>query len=887
MPSAIRRCFLGTCVLAAIGTLAIPAFAAPIFSTAQVSPAAMSPNGDNVQDETVISYQVAVDSADVRALLAVPGGGVVDTLQAFARRGLGNHAFAFDGIGNLGPIPDGTYEVRLLGVGTGGQGTESLTLPLSIDRVPPAITEWTLSSGISPIVKNGSILSMQACVEGGYDSIAVDLSAVDSNFNASLVDVDPLPDPCRLFHYTISSGNTRADAAQLPVEIQVHDAAGNISSTSFSVCLSNHPPAVSQPATLQNEFTYFQNGDEIHALVGFSSIVPITVTGDFSNIDSQFNADSVHVTPEGGNLYRVRYRLRDTNTRPDGTYRVRLFGYDPGCGVAADSTVTIALDNAGINSSLVENFHVNPTAFSPAGNGTKQVGVQFTVLEDTLIVSVSTTAIYRDLTGTAKDTVSVPIQLSRTMIRGTHTVLWNGSFGSQYTASRLVDQNLTLVLRATSIALDRQRSLFTGLEVDNTLPILRAFPLPGAAKARNGQVLNIPLTYDRSGYTLRADLSTVDSNFNPVTSTEVVADSSGGKYGIFYAVSPTNTVLDHANLLVPVTATDRAGNTATVSDLVKACLDNVPPRFVSATFKGNPGPFRNGDHIVIDTRWHSEPQQLNLDVTADFSAVDDKYNPVTRPAVVEGATDSLGNAVTDSLGNVRYEISYTLASNNVISGSNLPVFVTARDRADLGCGATTVTAIHATLDSKSGPVPVFDTSSLVVESSPATISGRASEADSVEILRGGAPVDTFAVDPLTHRFSGSVALSPGENQFTAKGLDLAGNVSAASAPLSVFLVHQTLLTVPPAFAPGNEFFVALITPADAVTVHIYTLEGVEIQRLEKRTPGVTFRIPWDGKDHTGLITSSGPCLAAVDVEESGSVRERLHKAFIFRRTGNQ
>ncbi|HYV51629.1 MAG TPA: hypothetical protein VE910_06975, partial [Dongiaceae bacterium] len=710
---------------------------------------------------------------------------------------------------------------------------------------------------------------------GGYDSIAVDLSSVDSNFNVSLVDEDLLPDPCRLFHYTISGGNTRPDAAQLPVEIQVHDAAGNISTASFAVCLSNHPPAVSQPASLQNEFTYFQNGDEIQALVGFSSSGPITVTGDFSNIDSHFDADSVHVTPESGNLYRIRYRLRDTNTRPDGTYRVRLFAYDPGCGVAADSSVTIALDNAGINSSLVENFQAIPSAFSPAGNGTKQVGIQFTVLEDTLNVSISTTAIYRAPTGTSRDTVSVPIQLSRTMIRGTHTVLWNGSFGSQYAASQLVDQNLTLVLRATSVALDRQRSLFTNLEVDNTLPILRAFPLPGAVKARNGQVLNIPLSYDRPGYTLRADLSTVDSNFNPATSTEVVADSSGGKYGIFYAVSPTNTVLDHANLLVPVTATDRAGNTATVSDLVKVCLDNVPPRFISATLVDNAGPFRNGDHILIETHWDSEPQQQNLDVTADFSAVDDKYNVVSRPATV------------NDVGNGQYDISYTLASNNVISGSNLPVFVTARDRADLGCGSTTVTAIRVTVDTKSGPAPVFDTSSIVVESSPATISGRASEADSVEILRAGAPVDTFAVDPVTHRFSGQVALLSGENQFTAKGFDQAGNVSPASATLSVFLVHQTLLTVPPAFSPGSEFFVALIHPADAVTVHIYTLEGVEIQRLESRSRGTIFRIPWDGQDHTGLITASGPCLAAVDVEESGSVRERLHKAFIFRRTGTQ
>jgi len=870
MSSAIRRISFGLFVLAAMGAVTIPAHAAPIFTAAAATPAAISPNGDNVQDETVISYQVTVDFADVRVLLGIPGGGVVDTLQSLTRLARGTHALAFDGIGRSGTIADGTYEIRLLGVGAGGEGTESITLPLSIDRIPPDITVWTLSSGISPIVQNGSVLSMQACVEGGFDSISVDLSAVDSNFNASLVTQDPLPDPCRLFHYTISFGNTRSDAAQLPVEIQAHDAAGNISTTSFAVCLSNHPPVVSQAASLLNEFTFFQNGDEIQAQVGFTSSAHITVTGDFSNLDSQFNADSVRVEQEVNNLYLVKYRIRDFNTRPDGTYRVRLFAYDPACGVAADSSVTISLDNAGINSSLVENFHANPSAFSPAGNGTKQVGIQYTVLEDTLIVSLSTVAIYRAPTGT--DTVSVLIQPSRNMIRGTHTVLWNGSFGSQYTASQLVDQNLTLVLRATSVALDRQRSLFTNLEVDNTLPILRAFPLAGAVKAQNGQTLNIPLTYDRPGYTLRADLSAVDSNFNLATSTEVVADSSGGKYGIFYAVSPTNTVLDRNNLVVPVTATDKAGNTATVSDLVKVCLENVPPRFIRADLIGNQGPFRNGDHVLVRTYWNAA-----FDVTADFSAVDDKYNALTHPATVS-PSDTTG---------LNYDISYTISSNNVITGSNLPIFVTARDHPEVGCGETTVIATRVTVDSKSGPAPVFDSTSLVVESSPATLSGRATDADSVEILRGSAPVDTFAVDPVTHRFSGQVALNPGENQFTAKGFDLAGNVSAPSVAVSVFLVHQTLLTVPPAFSPGNEFFVALTKPADAVTVHIFSLEGVEIQRLEKRAHGDLFHIPWDGKDHTGVITSSGPCLLAVEVEESGSVRERLQKAFIFRRTGNQ
>ena len=865
--------FSGIAMLGALSGAA-PVLAAPIFNARSVSPSAISPNGDEVQDIAVITYEIVVDSADVRVVLGLPGGTVVETLQPLTRRGRGFHSLAFDGTGSSGLIQDGSYEIRISGTGSQGEGSETAFLPLSIDRLPPVISTWTLSPGISSIVQNGDVLTMQACVEGGFDSISVDLSSVDSNFDPALVDVDVPSDPCRLFHYTVSSGNTRGDAAQLPVEVRTFDRAGNASSSTFAVCLSNHAPAVTRPAELLNEVSFFQNGDEIQALIGFSSSFPLNVTGDFSNIDSQFDADSVRVTAEGAGVYRVRYRLQAGNTRPDADYRVRLLAYDPGCGVAADSTVIVTLDNAGLNSSLVENFFADPPAFSPSGNGAKQTGIHFTVLEDTLIVSISTLAALRNPT----DTLLIPIQLSRTFIRGTHTVLWNGSFGSFVPPERLADQNLTLVLRATSIALDRQRSVFTNLEVDNVAPILKAFPLPGTVQAKNGQVLDIPLTYDRSGYELTADLRAVDSNWNPSTPNLVVADSSGGKYGIFYAVSLTNTILDDPDLLVPVTAVDRAGNHATVTELVKVCLNNLPPRFISARLVGEQGPFRNGDRILIETLWDTEPHQSALQGSADFSSVDDRYDPITRPATVT----RLAGATYDTL-----RVSYVIASTNTLFGTDLPVYVTARDSLTQGCGETEVVAAQVDLDIRAGTAPIFDTSSLIVESSPATLSGAAADADSVEILRDGAPVDTFAVNPQNRRFSGTVAVEPGENTFTARGFDRAGNVSPPSQPMTVFLVNRTLLTVPAAFTPGSEFFVALIEPADGVTVHIYTLEGIEIQRLESQTRGDIFRIPWDGKDHTGLLTSSGPCLAAVDVREGGSVRERLHKAFIFARRSSE
>ena len=54
------------------------------------------------------------------------------------------------------------------------------------------------------------------------------------------------------------------------------------------------------PGPLQGaEIHKIKRGDEIQALVGFSSTFPLNVTGDLSNIDSQFEADSVRVTAEG------------------------------------------------------------------------------------------------------------------------------------------------------------------------------------------------------------------------------------------------------------------------------------------------------------------------------------------------------------------------------------------------------------------------------------------------------------------------------------------------------------------------------------------------------------------------------------------------------------
>ncbi len=72
------------------------------------------------------------------------------------------------------------------------------------------------------------------------------------------------------------------------------------------------------------------------------------------------------------------------------SYRLRLYAYDiNGCGVDADSSLTVTLDNAGALPALIGAVSATPAAYSPNGDGVKDnVTFNYTVLEDTVTVII-------------------------------------------------------------------------------------------------------------------------------------------------------------------------------------------------------------------------------------------------------------------------------------------------------------------------------------------------------------------------------------------------------------------------------------------------------------------------------------------------------------------
>jgi hypothetical protein len=702
-------------------------------------------------------------------------------------------------------------------------------------------------------------------VTGTPDTVFVDLSALDSNFDPSLVSESAAPPDCRLYTYTISATNTVPDTLGPVALLTARDRAGNSTVGSLELCLSNDPPVILE-ATLQNATPYFQNGDEIQARIRVASPNRITAVGDFLNLDSGFDPAFVQFTDLGNQTFEIRYQISAANDRDDGDYTLHLFARDQGCGEAVDSSLVITLDNAGQFSSLLDDVSLDVTAFSPNGNGTPQARIRFTVLQDSLTVIIGTIAELQNPTATLDMGITPFLEYNQ----GPHIVTWDGS---SYPAqgipkTRLKDQFLEIYIRAVSFSQGQQRTYYLPLEIDSTPPVLTKFPEAGSIVARNGQILNIPVSYDRPQYTIEAEFDSVDSQFNPLINAPAVVDSGNGRYGVFYSISPLNTVGDSTGIIVPVTAEDLAGNT-TPSKLVRVCLNNNPPRLLSQPV--NLGPFRAGDRIVLQTTWSTDGDDSSLVVTADFSAVDDKFD-VKNP--VMGILRGPGI----------YETAWTLSAANAITdNTRLPILVTAADPPDAGCGETTVEAAYVDIDSNRPPLPRLSAPAPVSGISTTLLSGVAPQAYDVIIDREGEPVDTFLVDTGDSTFLGTATLVPGSNTFTARSRDLAGNLSQASNEVEVYFTVESTLLIPGRFGPGNEFFLALLEQAGTVRVRIFNLEGVELRRLE--SPGGTrIRIPWDGKDETGSLASSGPCLAVVEIEDTGGrIRERLRGAFVFTR----
>jgi hypothetical protein len=96
---------------------------------------AISPNGDGVSDTVSLAFTL---TQNVPVRVDVEQGGAVLATPFQGQPGVGAHTVAWDGTANGAPLPDGRYLVVVSF--TDALGDVQISIPLTIDTVPPVLT---------------------------------------------------------------------------------------------------------------------------------------------------------------------------------------------------------------------------------------------------------------------------------------------------------------------------------------------------------------------------------------------------------------------------------------------------------------------------------------------------------------------------------------------------------------------------------------------------------------------------------------------------------------------------------------------------------------------------------------------------------------------------
>ncbi len=103
------------------------------------APDVFSPNGDNVQDESLVTLSLKAE-ARVTLEIRTPAEVLVRTLLDAELLTEGEHSFVWDGEGQAGPVADGDYVAVLVAANPANELLkEDVSRPLVVDTVPPAI----------------------------------------------------------------------------------------------------------------------------------------------------------------------------------------------------------------------------------------------------------------------------------------------------------------------------------------------------------------------------------------------------------------------------------------------------------------------------------------------------------------------------------------------------------------------------------------------------------------------------------------------------------------------------------------------------------------------------------------------------------------------------
>ncbi len=252
--------------------------------------------------------------------------------------------------------------------------------------------------------------------------------------------------------------------------------------------------------------------------------------------------------------------------------------------------------------------------------------------------------------------------------------------------------------------------------------------------------------------------------FNGTVSLGTVTATSTG-----WSFTPTQA-LDGGAHTFTAKATDAAGNVSVASAPLTVTVDTVAPtqpliNLVDASDTGS----STTDNVTSD-------RTPTLDGTAEAGSTVEVYRGASLLNTVTAAADGKWTATTAEL----VDGTHVLTAKAIDTAGNISV-------ASLELTVVTDTAAPAqpSVDLDAGSDTGSSNSDDVTSDSTPTLKGAAEDGSSVEVFNGTVSLGTVTATSTGWSFTPTQALDGGAHTFTAKATDAAGNVSVASAPLTV------------------------------------------------------------------------------------------------------
>ncbi|MEK7813004.1 MAG: choice-of-anchor X domain-containing protein, partial [Candidatus Desantisbacteria bacterium] len=234
-----------------------------------------------------------------------------------------------------GSMTDGvhTIVVRAMDIANiTGFGTESFEVDVQTPQVNGIMVRYPTGQLRA---KEGDVVTIMVQVQdnSGIGSVILDASGIADGLN-QVACVDPDEDNVYLAQVTLSDTPMGTELQQA-IMIIVEDKAGNQGTGTENVFVDNKPPVFT---TVNTPLSVYKNGDTLQVIAVLDSG---TVSVDFSGIDSTGSETAAVLA---GGTYTINHQIGTANTRPDGSYELKVKARDEAGNISWRST-SVLLDN--------------------------------------------------------------------------------------------------------------------------------------------------------------------------------------------------------------------------------------------------------------------------------------------------------------------------------------------------------------------------------------------------------------------------------------------------------------------------------------------------------------------------------------------------------------